>query len=98
MQKLDNGLYVGCGLTQASEEFKEKVKTLKIELEGDYDVLGFLGLVDGTPLEVFRWDIEQCVGKCSAMLAIADEPSIGLGWQKRILLRRARSLRQGQRH
>ncbi len=82
MRKLENGLYVGCALTQAPDDFKRDVEGVKGALRGrGYDVLEFVGSRPATPEEVYRWDIEQCVGQCSAMLAIADYPSLGLGWE-----------------
>jgi hypothetical protein len=75
-------LYVGCSLTQASEEFKGQVEELKAALRLDgYEVLDFVGLVKGTPKDVYEWDIKHCVGACDAFIAICDEPAIGLGFE-----------------
>jgi hypothetical protein len=74
-------LYVGCGLTLASQEFKDHVEVLKSELRRDWDVLEFLGLVAGTAADVYQRDIIENVGSCDAFVAIADEPSIGLGYE-----------------
>ena len=76
-------LYVGCGLTQAPEDFKQKVAELKERFENipSVHVLKFLGLVDGDNHDVYVHDIINCVGECDLMVAICDEPSTGLGWE-----------------
>lgn len=75
-------LYVGCSLTQAPEEFKESVEGLKIVLrQRGYEVFDFVGLVNGTAEEVYRWDIGHCVKACDLLVGICDYPSIGLGWE-----------------
>jgi nucleoside 2-deoxyribosyltransferase len=75
-------LYVGCSLTQASEPFKESVERFKAALrENGYEVFDFVGLVNGTEEDVYNWDIGHCVKDCDALIAICDEPSIGLGWE-----------------
>ena len=79
MPRLENGLYVGCALTQAPDDFKKDVENLKGVLK--YDVLEFVGSRPAAPPEVYRQDIERSVGRCSAMLAIVDYPSLGLGWE-----------------
>ena len=82
MSRLENGLYVGCALTQAPDDFKKDVEDIKEVLrKRKYDVLEFVGSRSATPEEVYHRDIEQCVGRCSAMLAIVDYPSLGLGWE-----------------
>ena len=76
-------IYVGCSLTHAPEEFKASVEGFKTALrnEGGYEVLEFIGLVGGTAEDVYRWDVEKCVGTCSLFIAICDYPSIGLGYE-----------------
>ena len=74
-------IYVGCALTHASEEFKQGVESLKIELRKDFEVLEFLGLVAGTAQDVYQWDIHNCVEKCDILVAITDHPSLGLGYE-----------------
>lgn len=82
MVRLENGLYVGCALTQAPDDFKKSVEGIKESLrERGHSVLEFVGSKPASPEEVYRWDIMQCVGKCGVMLAIADYPSLGLGWE-----------------
>ena len=75
-------LYVGCALTDASEEFKEQVEHFKHALRAErYEVFDFVGLVNGTSLDVYNWDIKHCVKNCQALIAICDFPSIGLGYE-----------------
>ena len=74
-------LYIGCGLTLAPQEFKDRVEELKTALGQDWHVMEFLGLVDGTSADVYQRDIVDNVGGCDAFVAIADEPSIGLGYE-----------------
>lgn len=76
-------LYVGCGLTQASEPFKASVENLKEYLRKDWQIMEFLGLSAGTERDVYQKDIIDNVGGCDAFLGICDEPSIGLGWELR---------------
>lgn len=80
MSKARASLYVGCSLTQASEEFKEAVEQFKVSLrEQGYEVFDFLGLVNGSEADVYNWDIGHCVKDCDALIAICDYPSFGLG-------------------
>jgi hypothetical protein len=74
-------IYIGCSLTQASEEFKRTIEKLKNDLRKDYDVMDFIGTVAGTPEDVYKWDIYECVAKCEAFIAICDLPAIGLGYE-----------------
>jgi len=75
-------VYVGCSLTKASEEFKAGVEELKAALRAQgYEVFDFVGLVKGTPKDVYEWDIKHCVGEADAVVGICDEPSIGLGYE-----------------
>ena len=76
-------LYVGCGLTQASEVSKDQVEELKDRLREDWDVMEFLGLVAGNEADVYQRDIVENIGGCDAFLGVCDEPSIGLGWELR---------------
>jgi len=76
-------LYVGCGLTQASEEFKGQVEELKDRLADDWEIMQFLGLVAGNEADVYQRDIVDNVGGCDAFLGVCDEPSIGLGYELR---------------
>jgi len=76
-------LYVGCGLTFAPQSFKDHVEQLKSTLREQWEVLEFLGTTAGAAADVYRHDIIENVGGCDALLAIADEPSFGLGWEVR---------------
>jgi nucleoside 2-deoxyribosyltransferase len=73
-------IYIGCSLTQAPEEFKEAIETLKDNLRADYELLDFIGLVNGTPKDVFEWDI-NCVKTCDLFVADCTHPAIGLGME-----------------
>jgi hypothetical protein len=75
-------IYVGCSLTHAPEDFISKIIEFKKALsQNNYDVMEFLGLTEGTPLDVYNQDILQCVGKCDVFIAVCDYPSIGLGYE-----------------
>jgi nucleoside 2-deoxyribosyltransferase len=75
-------LYVGCSLTGASEKFKNSIEKLKDDLRAEgYEVFDFVGLVSGTPADVYNWDIGHCVRDCDALVGICDFPSIGLGYE-----------------
>jgi len=75
-------LYVGCSLTHAPEQFREGVQTFKNVLRGQgHELFDFIGLVDGTDEDVYRWDIGHCVRDCDMFVAICDYPSTGLGWE-----------------
>jgi nucleoside 2-deoxyribosyltransferase len=82
MQKSQSKLYVGCSLTQASESFKKEVEDFKSSLrEQGHEVFDFVGLVNGTSADVYKWDIGHCVRDCDLLVAVCDLPSIGLGWE-----------------
>ena len=76
-------IYVACGLTHAPEEFKLSVDGLKQALreQRGYEVYDFVGLENGTPAEVYAWDIGRCVAQSDLLVAICDYPAIGLGWE-----------------
>jgi nucleoside 2-deoxyribosyltransferase len=73
-------IYVGCGLTHASDALKADVDALKERLRLHYSVLDFIGLEDSTAAEVYRHDT-ACVDTCDLFVAICDEPSTGLGME-----------------
>lgn len=52
---------------------------MKQDLEQQFEVLGFLGLTQGSPVDVYRWDIEGCVASADLFVAMCDYPSTGLG-------------------
>lgn len=82
MAKTAGKIYVGCALSQASEEFRASVELLKEELRAHgHEVYDFLGLVKGTTSDVYNWDIGECVANCTAFVAICDFPSLGLGME-----------------
>ena len=74
-------LYVGCGLTGVSEEFRNSVEDFKQALRADFEVFDFVGLEQGTAADVYNWDIGHCVRTCDAFVGICDYPSFGLGWE-----------------
>ena len=74
-------LYIGCSLTQAPEDFKSSVEDLKDKLKAQFEVLDFIGLVNGTPTDVYHHDVQTCVGTCDLFVAICDLPAIGLGYE-----------------
>lgn len=71
-------IYVGCSLTQSPEEFKQDIAVLKRILRSRYEILDFVGLVNGTPRSVFEDDC-RCVRECDILLAVCDYPANGLG-------------------
>lgn len=75
-------IYVGCGLTQAPEEFRQYVQRFKEKLKGlpNIEVLEFLGLVNGTAAQVYQTDMAS-VERCDMFVAICEYPSTGLGME-----------------
>jgi len=76
-------VYVGCSLTKAPESFRQFVVDFKRQLAagGSVEVLEFVGLVNGTASEVYQVNLINNVKGCDALIAIVDEPSIGLGME-----------------
>jgi nucleoside 2-deoxyribosyltransferase len=75
-------IYVGCALTNAPQEFCDSVYELKRALRGvRCEVFDFLGTTKGTPADVYRRDIIECVEKCDLFIAVCDFPSTGLGYE-----------------
>lgn len=74
-------IYVGCAIKHAPPEFVEQVKVFRAELEkySGFKVLKFLG--QGKPQDIFTWDIRECVDSADVMIAFADLPSTGLGYE-----------------
>ena len=75
-------VYVGCGLTQAPDQFKQDVESFKKKLAQlpGIEVLEFIGLVNGTSRDVYKTDLGN-VERCDVFIAIADYPAIGLGME-----------------
>jgi hypothetical protein len=74
-------LYVGCALRGAPAEFVASVEALKRELEQYFEVLHFVGLSPtASAREIYKTDIDHAT-KADLMLAIADQPSTGLGME-----------------
>jgi len=73
-------LYVGCALTDAPDDFKDSVEAVKEQLGANWQVLKFLGLVNGTAADVYTQDLGN-VDKSAAFVAITDYPSTGLGME-----------------
>lgn len=80
-------MYVGCGLTVAPESFRSEVISLKDRLSADFSILEFLGLVNGTNVDVYHHDM-KCVADADLFVAVCDFPSTGLG----VEIERARQL------
>ncbi len=82
-------LYIGCALTKLpldkETDFLQMIAKIKIGLKETFEIVEFLGVTglanDASPLEVYDWDIKQCVLKADCMLAICDYPSLGLGYE-----------------
>lgn len=72
-------IYVGCSLTHASQEWRDRIEEVKNELGKHYHVLSFLGLCRTEPGAVYRWDIQRCVGCAELLVAFCDHASLGLG-------------------
>ena len=62
-------------------EFKKEIENIKNILRKEYEVMDFVGLVAGTPHDVYQWDIHRCVATCDVFIAICDFPAIGLGYE-----------------
>jgi hypothetical protein len=74
-------IYIGCALTQAPAEFTKRVEALKDQLRAEFYIFDFVGLIDGTPAEVYQSDIQTCIAQCDLFVAICDYPAIGLGYE-----------------
>ena len=76
-------VYVGCALTHASPQFIEKVTAFReaLDREDHFEVLRFSGLGTFKKGEVYHQDINLCLGAADMFLAIADHPSLGLGFE-----------------
>lgn len=82
----EKSLYIGCALTHAPEQFRNDVSGLKQILREEHgiNVLDFVGLENGTEVDVYQWDILECVSKCNAFLGIYGYPGDGLGYETTI--------------
>ena len=77
-------LYVGCGLTNAPEEFIRCVIQLREDLRRDFEILDFWTPIilggEKNPAKIVQFDIEQLKAS-EVMLGICDHPSFGLGFE-----------------
>lgn len=76
-------VYVGCAMFNAPSEYLLEITKLKelIKTELGYEVLEFLPLGTGTPVEIYNNDIHEMVENCDLMIAEVSLPSLGLGWE-----------------
>jgi nucleoside 2-deoxyribosyltransferase len=73
-------IYIGCSLTHSTEEYKQNINKLKDILREKYEILDFIGLVDGTNQDVYEWD-SKCVKSCDLFVMESTYPSTGLGME-----------------
>jgi nucleoside 2-deoxyribosyltransferase len=73
-------IYLANSLSHASEEYKWEMVKLRSELKKNYEVLEYLGLINGDAAEVFEHDID-CIKNCDLLLAEISYPSTGLGFE-----------------
>lgn len=75
-------IYLAMALTHASEDFKHNFNiTLRSQLKkANHMVLDFVGLYNAHADNVYLSDL-NCVREADLMIAICDEPSIGLGME-----------------
>ena len=76
-------IYVACALTYASEDFKKQIEILKEEIRNidGVNLFDFMGVINGTPQDVYKHDIHHCVENANLIIAEVSEPSTGLGWE-----------------
>ena len=84
-------LYIGCALTnlpsEKKDEFLQMIAKIKKELSKSFEILEFLGIDDlktdkpFTPLEIYNFDIKNCLMQTDYFLAICDYPALGLGYE-----------------
>ncbi len=76
-------LYLSCALTDAPPDFLESVERLRgtLERQTKFEILKFLGTATGTPKDVYKRDIKECVETCDVMLAVCDYGATGLGYE-----------------
>ena len=80
-------IYVGMALTEAPPEFRDDFQTeLKSQLRAlpDVRVLDFIGLENGTALDVYKHD-KMCTETADLCVFVVDHTSTGLGME--IMLR-----------
>jgi nucleoside 2-deoxyribosyltransferase len=73
-------VYFGCSLQHASQKYLDDVHKLREELKKDFEILEFLGLNNGTDVEVFAHDTNG-VTTCDLLIAEVSLPSTGLGYE-----------------
>ncbi|MCL5774942.1 MAG: hypothetical protein M1333_01890 [Patescibacteria group bacterium] len=73
-------IYLAHSLTQAPEDFKTEMLEFREKLKAQYEVLEYMGLINGTAEDVFRHDV-KCVTDCDLLLAEVSYPAIGLGFE-----------------
>ena len=73
-------IYLAHSLTQAPEDFKAEMLEFREKLKAKYEVLEYMGLVNGTAEDVFKHDV-KCVTDCDLLLAEVSYPAIGLGFE-----------------
>ncbi len=72
-------IYLGCGLSHSTDEFKAYIEQLRSELEKQAIVFKFRGF-DPPLSEAFLWDT-NCVRRSNVLVADFTYPSTGLGME-----------------
>ncbi len=80
--------YFGCGLTHAPAEFTKEVEDFKNHLRNQLGIIlfDFVGLENGTAVDVYKHDIHRCVKHCDFMIGDFTFPSTGLGWEAGVVV------------
>jgi len=82
-------LYIGCALTNIPNDKRdailEMITKIRKELKKDFEILEFWSATHewsvGTPKDIYKYDIKDCIMKTDCMLSICDYPSLGLGYE-----------------
>jgi len=73
-------LYVSCSLTGRPDQYRADMIALRQTLARHFEILEFCD-ADVPPNQIFEHDIDYCVRVADFILAIADFPSTGLGYE-----------------
>jgi hypothetical protein len=80
-------IWVSCSLTNAPEEYRQMIFSLKDDLKKKYFVYDFLTSNTSTAEDAYKW-CTSCVRECDITIVECSYPSIGLGLELGIALQR----------
>ncbi len=84
-------VYFGCALNHAPTEYIRQIEDFRLLLEKEFTVLKYKGLQNGTPEEIFEYDVGSVI-LSDFLVADCSYPSLGLGFELGVAFERKKPI------